>query len=437
MCAIARDLAALFAESADSYDRSGTFPAAFYTTLHQSGYLAFVVPTEYGGRGASLADMVRCQELLAMGCGSTAMAVDMTVHVIGRIAETRSYPAAIYESICRDIVANGALVNAVASEKDLGSPSRGGLPATTAAWDGRQWQINGHKLFVSMAPILRSLITAVALPVTDEMPHGGIANAIVRGDAPGLTILDTWGDALALRSSGSGDVVYRDVPVDDAWLIERKSAAATSPAEPPTGMAWFALTLAGVYLGIGQAAVTASRTTPTPVSRRHSANPSGHCRTSNTASAKPAYRSRQPGRCYMTSPIPGASSPIPACTSARASLPPNTRRPMLRWSPPIRRSGLQAVLGLPVICRSNASSAMCGLELPIPPTTMRHSNSSGGRNCNATRNECNRSSRPLLFRVNNQCYNDAAKLHCIGAWHDISRHRRQRTHHRPVDTGHQ
>jgi alkylation response protein AidB-like acyl-CoA dehydrogenase len=255
MCAIARDLASVFAESADSYDRSGTFPEPFYHALHQSGYLAFVVPTEFGGRGASLADMVRCQELLAMGCGSTAMAVDMTVHVIGRIGETRSYPAAIYETICRDIVTSGALVNAVASEKDLGSPSRGGLPATTATWDGRQWRINGHKLFVSMAPILRYLITNVALPVTDGMPHGGTANAVVRGDASGLTIADTWSDALALRSSGSGDVIYTDVAVDDAWLIERKSAGAPSPAEPPTGMAWFALTLASVYLGIGQAAV--------------------------------------------------------------------------------------------------------------------------------------------------------------------------------------
>jgi len=255
MCAIACDLASVFAESADSYDRRGTLPEPFYHALHQSGYLAFVVPTEFGGRGASLADMVRCQELLAMGCGSTAMAVDMTVHVIGRIGETRSYPAAIYETICRDIVTSGALVNAVASEKDLGSPSRGGLPATTASWDGRQWRINGHKLFVSMAPILRYLITNVALPISTDMPVGGTANAVVRGDASGLTIADTWSDALALRSSGSGDVIYTDVAVDDAWLIERKAAGAPSPAEPPTGMAWFALTLAGVYLGIGQAAV--------------------------------------------------------------------------------------------------------------------------------------------------------------------------------------
>jgi alkylation response protein AidB-like acyl-CoA dehydrogenase len=255
MIDIARQLAQSFAPRADAFDRTGTFPYAFYHELHQSGYLGFVVPQEFGGRGASLYDMVLCQEELAKGCGSTAMAVDMTIHVIGRIGEVRNYPADIYAQICHDIVANGALVNAVASEKDLGSPSRGGLPATTASWDGAQWRINGHKLFVSMAPALDYLITAVALPPTDTMPNGGTANAIVRGKSAGLDIIDTWSDALALRSSGSGDIIYRDVAVDDAWVIDRKALGTPAPIEPPTGMAWFALTLAAVYLGIGQAAL--------------------------------------------------------------------------------------------------------------------------------------------------------------------------------------
>jgi alkylation response protein AidB-like acyl-CoA dehydrogenase len=255
MVDIARQLAQSFAPRADAFDRTGTFPYEFYRELHQSGYLGFVVPQEYGGRGASLYDMVLCQEELAKGCGSTAMAVDMTIHVIGRIGEVRNYPADIYAHICHDIITNGALVNAVASEKDLGSPSRGGLPSTTASWDGAQWRINGHKLFVSMAPALNYLITAVALPPSDAMPDGGTANAIVRGESTGIEIVDTWSDALALRSSGSGDIIYRDVAVDDVWVIDRKAVGTPAPVEPPTGMAWFALTLAAVYLGIGQAAV--------------------------------------------------------------------------------------------------------------------------------------------------------------------------------------
>jgi alkylation response protein AidB-like acyl-CoA dehydrogenase len=88
------------------------------------------------------------------------MAVDNAIHVIGRISGMRDYPAAIFATICHDIVQNGALVNAVASERELGSPSRGGLPNTTATWDGSQWRINGHKLLVSMAPALDYLITA-------------------------------------------------------------------------------------------------------------------------------------------------------------------------------------------------------------------------------------------------------------------------------------
>lgn len=256
MCAIARQLAQCFAQRADEFDRTGTFPTPFYDELIAAGYPAFVVPHEFGGRGASLYDMVLTQEILATGCGSTAMAIDMTIHVIGRIGEARNYPPDIYAHICHDIVQHGALLNAVASEKELGSPSRGGLPQTTATWDGQQWRINGHKLFVSMAPVLRYLITAVALPASDAMPQGGTANAIVRGDSPGIEIVDTWGGALALRSSGSGDIIYHDVPVPDAWLIDRKAVGApAAPAEPPTGMAWFALTLAAVYLGIGQAAL--------------------------------------------------------------------------------------------------------------------------------------------------------------------------------------
>ena len=106
-----------------------------------------------------------------------------------------------------------------------------------------------------MAPALSYIITAVAWPTSDDRPAGGIGNAIVRGSSPGVEIIDTWGDALSLRSSGSGDVVYHDVAVPDEWLVERKAVGVPPVVEPPTSSAWFALTLAAVYLGIGQAAL--------------------------------------------------------------------------------------------------------------------------------------------------------------------------------------
>lgn len=253
MASLARALAEQFALAADANDRAGRFPAEHYAELHRAGYLRLIVPAEYGGAGADLYEMVLAQEQLARGDGATAMAVNMTIHLIGRLAEQRSWPEPIFAAICRDLAEHGALINAAASEPELGSPSRGGLPATSATPTAGGWLISGRKLFVSMAPALRYFVTSVALPPAAGQAEGRAANAIVRAGAPGLRIEDTWRDALGLRSSGSFDVYYDQVFVPDGWLIDR----APAPAGPPTAQAWFALTMAAVYLGIGQAAIDA------------------------------------------------------------------------------------------------------------------------------------------------------------------------------------
>ncbi len=255
---LADSLARRFAERADRYDREGAFPFENYDDLRESGYLRLIVPREYGGEGADLFDVVLAQEHLARGDGATAMAVDMTLHMIGRLAELRTWPEPMFATICRSIVEEGALVNAAATEPELGSPSRGGLPATTATSTDGGWLINGHKQFVSMAPALRYIVTSVAIPPSDEYPQGATAQAIVQSDSPGLKLVDTWSDALSLRSSGSYDVLYENVFVPSEWLIDiNPIGSAPKPQGPPMQMAWFGLSLSAVYLGIGQAAVDA------------------------------------------------------------------------------------------------------------------------------------------------------------------------------------
>ena len=257
MQAIAASLVDRFAERADQYDRTGSFPFENYADLRESGYLRLIVPTEYGGEGADLFATVLGQERLAQGDGATAMAVDMTLHLIGRQAELRSWPEPIFAAICQQIATTGALINAAASEPELGSPSRGGLPATTATPVEGGYLINGRKLFVSMAPALRYFATSVALPAGERFPQGATAQAIVEAGASGLQLLDTWSGALSLRTSGSYDVIYENVFVANDWLIDiNPVGAAPKPSGPPMQMAWFGLSLAAVYLGIGQAAAT-------------------------------------------------------------------------------------------------------------------------------------------------------------------------------------
>lgn len=249
--ALADELAARFAKRADHYDRYGAFPRENYTDLHTMGYLRWAVPTEYGGEGANLYETVLAQEHLAHGDGSTALAVDMTMHLIGRLAETRSWPEPIFAAVCHDIVTNGALINPAATEPEMGSPSRGGLPATTATPTTGGWLINGHKQFISMAPVLTYFAVSVQLPSSETLPEGGRGSAIVRAGSAGLRIVDTWSDALSLRLNGNSDLFLEDVFVPDEWLVDRQPRSG-GPPKTTAQLAWFNLTLAAVYLGIGQ-----------------------------------------------------------------------------------------------------------------------------------------------------------------------------------------
>ncbi len=252
--ALADELARRFAERADQYDREGRFPFANLADLREAGYLRLVVPLCYGGEGADLFDMALAQEHLARGCGSTAMAVDMTVHMIGRLAETMSWPAPVFEMVCRSVVEEGALINSAATEAEMGSPSRGGLPATRAMPVEGGWRITGRKLFVSMAPALRWFLVSATLPPDAEAPQGGVGSFLIEAGSPGVRLEDSWGDSLSLRASASYDLILNEVFVPADRLVERTSAAVAPRPGPPTQMAWFALTLSAVYLGIGQAA---------------------------------------------------------------------------------------------------------------------------------------------------------------------------------------
>jgi alkylation response protein AidB-like acyl-CoA dehydrogenase len=69
-----------------------------------------------------------------------------------------------------------------------------------------------------------------------------------------LRLEETWSDALSLRTSGSFDVILDNVFVPDGWLVERQPVGSPPPSDPTVQMTWFALSLAAVYLGIGQAA---------------------------------------------------------------------------------------------------------------------------------------------------------------------------------------
>lgn len=248
---LAGSLATILAERVAENDIASVFPTVNFADLHAAGYLRLALPRAYGGEAADVFEMVLAQEILGRADASTALVCGMNLSLLGRVIDNKAWPEPILREICEALASTGGTINNCVTEPDLGSISRGGLPSMTAEPVPGGWRLSGRKIFVTGAPVLRYLATATVLPPSNMSPSGELAQALVESGAPGLSIVDTWSGALGLRGCGNYDVVYDSVFVPDHMVVERLPIG--QHRRPQGGSAW-ALPLAAIALGIGQAA---------------------------------------------------------------------------------------------------------------------------------------------------------------------------------------
>ena len=238
---LARDLAAQFATRADGADRRGKLPAADVRALRESGYAALAIPREYGGADLDLRTCTEAQLELAQGSGSTALVAAMQLQVTGNARLNRPWDDALYERLCRDIATTGALCNSIASEPEIGSPSRGQFFATTAESSDGGYRLNGRKTWSTGGRHLSYLLVGATL---GDRPAG----FLVETDRPGIEWVETWGDGLALRAADNHDVYFNDTQIPADNLLDKRDSP-YKPLHP-----WAPMMFASVYLGIGLAA---------------------------------------------------------------------------------------------------------------------------------------------------------------------------------------
>ncbi len=250
---IASALVPALQERAGQHDRDGTFPHENFADIRRAGLPSLVIPEEFGGWGANLLESTLTMEKLAQGDGSTALSFVMHVQVMGGVAEEpQGWPRPLFEQVCRDAVARGALINSVATEPKLGSPSRGGMPETTAEPvrenGAAAWLINGLKTFASLSPEMDYFIIPAAL----QDGSGHIARFVIPA-GPHFEIIETW-DSFGMRATGSHDLKIVNARVTDEEMIARGAPSPRTTGKAPAN-AWFICTVGAVYLGVAQAAL--------------------------------------------------------------------------------------------------------------------------------------------------------------------------------------
>jgi alkylation response protein AidB-like acyl-CoA dehydrogenase len=214
-------LSARFASTAADYDQSGAFPHENLQVLQQHGLIGLVVPRQYGGGGASLATARSVVAAVARGEPATALILTMTYlqHYAITRADNR-WPQHLRARVAADAVRDGALINTLRVEPVLGSPARGGLPATVARRTADGWRINGHKLYSTG---IEGLTWLSVWARTDEAePRVGVF--LVPRNTPGIEVIASW-DHLGLRASGSHEVVFEDVAIPSEHAVDLRTPA--------------------------------------------------------------------------------------------------------------------------------------------------------------------------------------------------------------------
>jgi alkylation response protein AidB-like acyl-CoA dehydrogenase len=238
-------LATMVAEAA-LIDREARFPHRHLKALAGLGLTGFTIPTRLGGAGEGILASCRLLGQLAAAEPSSTLVLAMTMIQQAIITQSERIPASMVERIGRAGV-DGAFINALRVEPELGTPARGGLPATVARRTRHGWSIDGHKRFSTGAPILD---LAIVFASTDEAePRTG--QFLVPMDAPGVRIVETW-DHLGMRATGSHDMVMNGVEVPDDYALDLRLPSAWG--FEPVQFAWVTLPLAALYDGIARGA---------------------------------------------------------------------------------------------------------------------------------------------------------------------------------------
>lgn len=237
-----------FAAGAATLDEGPLFPHDNLACLRRAGLLSLTVPRALGGREATLAQTLKVVRAVARGEPSTALILVMQCLYHLRLQANPAWPVALKERIARDAVDNGALINSLRVEPELGSPSRGGLPVTIAKRETDFWILSGRKLYSTGSPGLTWL--AVWGRTDEATPRVG--TWLVHRDTPGVRLGKLW-NHLGMRATGSHEVIFENVRVPLDRAVDLQTPENASGMDPVTSI-WMNVLLPSIYDGVARAA---------------------------------------------------------------------------------------------------------------------------------------------------------------------------------------
>jgi alkylation response protein AidB-like acyl-CoA dehydrogenase len=241
---VARDI---LAPEAQKVDQTSQWPSGGMRALGDAGLLGLHVPERLGGHQEGLLALAVVAEELGKACSSTAMCFGMHA-VASSVLAAKATPHQ-EERFLRPIAEGRHVTTLALSEPGTGAAFF--LPRAQMLKEGGDYVLRGEKSFVTSGGYADSYVVS-AVPPGSELDPGAFTCLAVEAGAGGLEWGTPW-NGFGMRGNSSLPVKLNDVRVpgenllggegDQIWFVFEVVAP------------YFIVAMAGVYLGIAQAAL--------------------------------------------------------------------------------------------------------------------------------------------------------------------------------------
>ncbi len=215
--AIRRFVTDELAPHAEAWEQAGWIDDWVWPRMGELGYLGLAVPAEYGGQGADYwATVVLAEELPRCGSGSVPMAIgvqtDMATPPILKFGTEEQKQAYLAPAVKGEKIAAIGI-----SEPEAGSDVR--AIRTRARRDGRDWIIDGAKLYITngLRADFVTMVVRTAAAESDD-PWSGISLFLVDTDLPGFEVARKL-DKVGMRASDTALIHLDGVRVPGDALL--------------------------------------------------------------------------------------------------------------------------------------------------------------------------------------------------------------------------
>lgn len=239
--------AAVLAPNAERVDKDAEWPKDSLHAIAAAGLMGLHVPRNLGGLDEGLLSLAIVTEELGRTCSSTAMCFGM--HCVATKVLAAKATAYQEERYLRPIAEGRHITTLALSEPGTGIHFF--YPRTRFWPEGQSYVLEGHKSFITNGSYADSYVVS-SVPPGAELDPGTFTCLVMDAEASGIEWLDSW-QGLGMRGNSSRAAKLNRVSVprtnllgvegDQIWYVFEVVAP------------YFLIAMAGVYLGIAQAAL--------------------------------------------------------------------------------------------------------------------------------------------------------------------------------------